>query len=164
SPTTVIRGLSSFAADTRPNTVESNITHLAFDVMIGLGSAAVLLTVWYFVVLIRRRRLPESVWFYRLAALAGVGAYVSVESGWVTTEVGRQPWIVYGAMRVSDAVTNAPAAFVWTMLVVLVVIYALIAFFFLTLLLRLAARWKREDLAGAMAESPERGVPYGPRQ
>jgi len=164
SPTTVIRGLSSFAADTRPNTVESNLTHLAFDVMIGLGSAAVLLTVWYFVVLIRRRRLPESVWFYRLAALAGVGAYISVESGWVTTEVGRQPWIVYGAMRVSDAVTTAPAAFVWTMLVVLVVIYALIAFFFLTLLLRLAARWKREDLAGTTAESPERGVPYGPRQ
>jgi cytochrome bd ubiquinol oxidase subunit I len=163
SPTTVIRGLSTFAADARPNTVESNLTHLAFDVMVGLGSAAILLTAWYFVALIRRRRLPQSTWFYRLAALAGVGAYISVESGWVTTEVGRQPWIVYGAMRVSDAVTTAPAAFVWTMLAVLVIVYALIAFFFITLLLRLATRWKREDLAGGGVLAPEQGVPYGPR-
>ena len=77
--------------------------------------------------------------------------------GWITTEVGRQPWIVYGLMRVSDAVTDAPAAYVWTMLATLVVVYALLAYFFVTLLLRLAARWRREDLA------PEVGAPYGPR-
>jgi cytochrome d ubiquinol oxidase subunit I len=163
SPSTVIRGLSSFAADTRPDVVEVNLTHLAFDLMVGLGTAGVLLTVWYFVALIRRRRLPESAWFYRLAALAGVGSYVAVEAGWVTTEVGRQPWIVYGAMRVTDAVTNAPAAFVWTLLATLVVVYALLAFFFLRLLLGLAARWRREDLAGMDSRSPEQYVPYGPR-
>ena len=112
-------------------------------------------------VLFRRRRLPESVWFYRAAALAGIGCYVAVEAGWVTTEVGRQPWIVYGVMRVADAVTNAPAGFVWSMLGTLVVIYAVIAYFFVTLLLRLAARWRRED--EREPSSPEEGVPYGPR-
>jgi len=115
------------------------------------------LALWYFAVLIRHRRLPESFWFYRLAALAGLGSYVSVEAGWMTTEVGRQPWIVYGAMRVADAVTDAPAAYVWTMLGVLVVVYALIAFFFVRVLLGLAARWRRDDGAAV-----EQGVPYGP--
>ena len=161
SPNTVVRGLTSFAADSRPNTLEVNIVHLAFDVMVGLGSAGAALSAWFLWILLRRRRLPESRWFYRLAALSGVGCYVAVESGWITTEVGRQPWIVSGALRVSDAVTAAPASFVWTSLIVLVVIYALIAFFFVTLLIKLAERWRRDD-SGAVA-APEIGVPYGPR-
>src|SRR2546428_803644 len=123
----------------------------------GLGLAGAALASSYFWVLARRRRQPEGVWFYRFAALAGVGCYVAVEMGWITTEVGRQPWIAYGLMRVSDAVTGAPASYVWTMLATLVVVYALLAYFFVTLLLRLAARWRREDLA------PEVGAPYGPR-
>jgi cytochrome d ubiquinol oxidase subunit I len=161
SPDAVAPGLTNFAANARPTTTEANITHLAFDLMVGLGTAGAALAVWYFVVLIRRRDLPQSRWFYRAAALAGVGAYAAVESGWVTTEVGRQPWIVYEAMRVSDAVTSAPAAYVWTMLGVLVVVYAVIAIFFVTLVLKLTARWRRDDLAEA--ETPEEGVPYGPR-
>ena len=158
SPNTVVKGLTAFPADSRPTTVEANIVHLAFDVMVGLGSLGALVALWHLWAMARRRRPPDSVWFYRLAALAGVGSYVAVEAGWVTTEVGRQPWIVYGLMRVSDAVTSAPASFVWTMLATLVVLYALIGFFFIFLLIRLAARWKAEDLG-----SPEVGVPYGPR-
>ena len=161
SPNTVVRGLTSFAADSRPNTLEVNIVHLAFDVMVGLGSAGAALSAWFLWILLRRRRLPQSRWFYRLAALSGVGCYVAVESGWITTEVGRQPWIVSGTLRVSDAVTDAPANFVWTSLIALVVIYALIAFFFVTLLIKLAERWRREDSGAAAA--PEMGVPYGPR-
>lgn len=160
SPNAVIRGMTSFAPDARPNIVESNIAHLAFDLMVGLGSIGAALSAWYLWILARRRRLPDSVLFYRLAALAGVGSYLAVESGWVTTEVGRQPWIVYGVMRVADAVTEAPAAFVWTMLSVLVVVYALIAYFFITLLLKLAARWRREDATAT--QEPEIRVPYGP--
>ncbi len=161
SPNAVVRGLTDFAANARPSTVEANIAHLAFDAMVGLGLAGAALAAWYFWVLLRRRRLPDSVWFYRLAALAGAGCYLAVEAGWVTTEVGRQPWIVYGLMRVSDAVTSAPASFVWTMLAVLVAVYALIAYFFVTLLLRLASRWRREDVKSPTA--PEEGAPYGPR-
>jgi len=163
SPSTVVRGLSSFAENSRPDAIESNLTHLSFDLMVGLGSAALLLTVWYFAVLIPRRRLPESLWFYRLAALAGVGAYITVESGWVTTEVGRQPWIVYDAMRVADAVTDASPVFVWAMLGTLLVVYAAIAFFFITLLLKLSRRWRREDEAGSTEVIGGRGLPYAPR-
>lgn len=160
TPNAVIRGLTSFAPDSRPNVVEANIAHLAFDLMVGLGTVGAAVSAWHLWILWRRRRPPESVLFYRLAALAGIGSYLAVESGWVTTEVGRQPWIVYGVMRVSDAVTDAPADFVWTMLSVLVVVYALIAYFFITLLLKLAARWRKEDAA----EAPETAirVPYGP--
>jgi cytochrome d ubiquinol oxidase subunit I len=161
SPNQVVRGLSTFAADSRPNSIEANLTHLAFDGMVGLGLVGAALSLWYLWVVLRRRRLPEERWFYRLAALAGVGSYVTVELGWITTEVGRQPWIVYSAMRVSEAVTTAPASFVWSTLTSLVVVYAVIAIFFVTLLLRLSARWKRED--GGEAREPEVRVPYGPR-
>jgi cytochrome bd ubiquinol oxidase subunit I len=157
TPNAVVRGLTSFAVDARPSIVEANLTHLAFDAMVGLGTVGFLLAAWYFWILFRRRRLPESIWFYRLASLAGVGCYLAVETGWITTEVGRQPWIVYGLMRVSDAVTDAPAAYIWAMLATLVVIYALIAYFFVTLLVRLGARWRTED------SPPEVGAPYGPR-
>src|SRR2546429_674497 len=161
SPNTVVRGLTSFAADSRPNTLEVNIVHLAFDVMVGLGSAGAALSAWFLWILLRRRRLPESRWVYRLAALSGGGCYVAVGGGGITAQVGRQPWIVSGALRVSDAVTAAPASFVWTSLIALVVIYALIAFFFVTLLIKLAERWRRED--SGVAAAPEMGVPYGPR-
>jgi len=77
----------------------------------------------------------------------------------VTTEVGRQPWIVYDLMRVSDAVTDAPASYVWAMLATLVVVYSVIAYFFFAVLRALAARWRHEDVRGA----PEEGAPYGPR-
>jgi cytochrome d ubiquinol oxidase subunit I len=162
SPDAVAPGLSTFPANARPTSIEANITHLAFDLMVGLGTAGAALSAWYFFILIRRRDLPRSSWFYRGAALAGVGAFAGVESGWVTTEVGRQPWIVYNAMRVSDAVTGASAAYVWTMLTVLIVVYAIIGIIFVTLLMKLAARWRRDDLE-QIVETPEEGVPYGPR-
>jgi len=160
SPSAVVPGLSNFPPANRPSIVEANITHLAFDVMVGLGTVGFLLAVWFAWELVRRRALPGSRWFYRLSALAGVGSYVCVEAGWITTDVGRQPWIVYNVMRVGEAVTDAPAAFVWTMLATLVVIYSLIAVFFVTLLRRLAARWRRKDAGDA---GPEVGAPYGPR-
>jgi cytochrome d ubiquinol oxidase subunit I len=166
SPDAVVPGLTSVAADARPTIVEANVTHLAFDVMVGLGSAGAALAAWYFLVLLFRRDLPQSRWFYRASALAGVGAYAGVESGWATTEVGRQPWIAYGTMRVSEAVTSAPAGFVWSMLSVLVLAYAAIATLFVILARRLTMRWQRADEAEAAlppAAPPEQGMPYGPR-
>ncbi len=162
SPNTVVPGLTSVAANARPTIVEANITHLAFDIMVGLGSAAVALAAWYFLVLLFRRRLPHSPWFYRVSALAGVGAYAGIESGWATTEVGRQPWIVYDTMRVTEAVTGAPAGFVWTTLSTLVVVYASFAVLFVTLARRVSAGWRRAD-AAEVGVTPEEGVPYGPR-
>src|SRR5205807_313188 len=160
SPDAVAPGLTSVPATARPTIVEANITHLAFDAMVGLGSAGVALTVWYFVILIYRRRLPQSRWFYGAASLAGIGSYAAVETGWATTEVGRQPWIVYNLMRVSDAVTSAPGAFVWSMLSVLIVVYAMIAVVAITLLFKLARRWRQEDEIGR-ASCRERGEKVG---
>ena len=60
SPDTVVRGLSSFNVADRPNVVEANLVHVAFDVMVGLGSVACLLTLWYLVAWIRHRDLPRS--------------------------------------------------------------------------------------------------------
>ena len=165
SPTTVVRGFSTFAAADRPSVLDANFVHLAFDVMVGLGSIACLLTVWYAVAWIRNRDLPRSDWFFRAAALAGVGSYVAIECGWITTEVGRQPWIVYGLMRVGDAVNPVNPAYVWAMFATLLVVYAVIAFFFISGLLRLSARWRLED-EGRLAPDarPEDVAPYGPRE
>ena len=56
---------------------------------------------------IRWRRLPESRWFYRALVAAGPLSVVALIAGWVTTEVGRQPWVVYRVMPTADAVTGA---------------------------------------------------------
>jgi cytochrome d ubiquinol oxidase subunit I len=157
SPNATAPGLSGFPADARPTVVEANMVHLSFDLMVGLGSIALLLALWYGWAWLRHRDLPRSRWFFVAAALAGPGAYVAVECGWITTEVGRQPWIVYGLMRVVDAVNPLPAAYVWVTFTALVVAYATIAFFFILVMLRLSARWRRDGAA------PEVGAPYGPR-
>src|SRR5207249_7549254 len=63
---------------------------------------------WFGIVWWRRRRLPRARAFWWLAVAAGPLAAIALEAGWVTTEVGRQPWIVYRLMRVADAVSAAP--------------------------------------------------------
>jgi cytochrome d ubiquinol oxidase subunit I len=102
---TVVQGLDAVPADTRPTTHEVNIVHLAWDVMVGLGTLLFLLAVWYAASWIFRRRMPQSRLFLWAASAAGVLAVVTMEAGWIVTEVGRQPWIVYEKMRVEDAAT-----------------------------------------------------------
>ncbi len=84
------------------------VVHYAFDTMVTIGLGLVGLGAWAGVAWIRRRELPRSRWFYRGALLAGPAAVVALECGWVVTEVGRQPWIVYRILRVEDAVSAAP--------------------------------------------------------
>lgn len=163
SPSTVVTGLTSFAASNRPSVLDSDFVHLAFDAMVGLGTIGFLLSLWYGWSWLRTRDLPRSRWFFRGAALAGVGSYVAIECGWITTEVGRQPWIMYGLMRVGDAVNPVAAGTIWTMFAILVVVYAVIAFIFVSILLRLSARWQRADASPGSEPPPEQGSPYGPR-
>jgi cytochrome d ubiquinol oxidase subunit I len=75
--------------------------------MVGIGTLLALLGLVYLFVRIRRKRLPESAWFYRAVVLAGPLAVLALIAGWVTTEVGRQPWVVYRVMPTADAVTGA---------------------------------------------------------
>jgi cytochrome d ubiquinol oxidase subunit I len=84
-----------------------NVVRYAFQTMVGIGSLLALLSVVYLVVRVRRKRLPESTWFYRAVVAAAPLSVVALIAGWVTTEVGRQPWVVYHVMRTSDAVTGA---------------------------------------------------------
>ncbi len=97
---TVVDGLDTVPAADRPTDKEVNITHLAWDIMVGIGTLLFLLTLWYWASWIFRRDLPRSRWFLRGAALAGVASVVTLEAGWALSEVGRQPWIVYGQMKV----------------------------------------------------------------
>jgi cytochrome d ubiquinol oxidase subunit I len=104
SPNAEVQGLDAVKADQRPPV---NVVRIAFQTMVGIGTLLALLGIAYLVVRIRRRRLPESLWFYRAVVIAGPLSVVALISGWVTTEVGRQPWVVYRVMPTADAVTGA---------------------------------------------------------
>ena len=104
-PSTVVQGLDRVPVADRPPVT---VVHLAFDAMVGIGFGLLLLGLWLLIAWWRRRDLPRSRWFLRAAALAGAASVVALEAGWVVTEVGRQPWIVYGQQRTADAVNPAP--------------------------------------------------------
>jgi cytochrome d ubiquinol oxidase subunit I len=116
-PDGVVVGLEEFPADERPPV---NVVHLAFDTMVGLGSALLVLAAWFGWSWWRRRRIPGTPWFLRAVAVSGAAAVVALEAGWITTEVGRQPWIVYGIMRTADAVSPAPGLYLGFYAVVVV--------------------------------------------
>ncbi len=99
-----IQGLDTVPVADQPPV---NLVRFAFQTMVGIGTLLALLAVVYFLTLWRHRRLPLTPWFYRVLAVSGPLAYLALIGGWVTTEVGRQPWVVYGAMRTAAAVTGA---------------------------------------------------------
>jgi cytochrome bd ubiquinol oxidase subunit I len=102
-PNATVQGLDSVPPDDRPPVT---IVRVAFQTMVGIGTGLALLGTVFFVTWLRRRRLPHSRWFYRAVMAAGPLAFVALISGWIVTEVGRQPWIVYGYMRTTQAVTS----------------------------------------------------------
>ena len=84
-----------------------NVIRFSFQTMVGIGTLLALLAVVFLFVVWRRKRLPITRWFYRAVVVAGPLSFVALIAGWVTTEVGRQPWVVYRIMRTNDAVTGA---------------------------------------------------------
>jgi cytochrome d ubiquinol oxidase subunit I len=144
-PNAEIQGLDTVPPRDRPPV---NIVHWSFDIMVGLGFGLLALGLWFAVVWRRKRRLPRSRWFLRLAAWSGVAAAVALEAGWVTTEVGRQPWTVYGHLRTADAVN--PASGLWLGLVAVIVVYTLLTVGAITVLRRIA----RTPLPSAPQEAP----------
>jgi cytochrome d ubiquinol oxidase subunit I len=103
-PNSRIRGLDSVPARDRPPV---NVERIAFQTMVGIGTLLAGIAAFYLYVRVRLRRLPRSRWFYRGVLAAGPLSLVALVAGWIVTEVGRQPWIVYGVMRTSQAVTSA---------------------------------------------------------
>jgi cytochrome d ubiquinol oxidase subunit I len=103
-PNGTVKGLNIAPPGDRP---PINVTRLSFQTMVFVGTGLALITVAYLFTWWRRRRLPRSRWFYRAVVLAGPLSLLALICGWVTTEVGRQPWIVYQVMRTEQAVTDA---------------------------------------------------------
>jgi len=113
----VVRGLEEFPHDTWPHPV----VHYAFQVMVGVGGALAVLAVAGLVLLVWRRRLPDARWFLLGCVAAGPLAFLALEAGWVVTEVGRQPWIIYGVQRTADAVT--PVRGLWVPFTLFTLVY-----------------------------------------
>ena len=116
--------------------------------MIGLG-------LWLGWAWWRRRDIPQTPWFLRAVAVSGVAAVVALECGWIVTEVGRQPWVVYGVMRTEDAVTGASG--VWITFAAVLALYTALGVATVVILRTMAHRWRTAEIADAE-------VPYGPSE
>ncbi|RZJ70565.1 cytochrome ubiquinol oxidase subunit I [Flavobacterium sp.] len=99
-----VKGLNDFPQDQIPPVA---IPHYAFQIMVSMGGIMALAAVLYFVSVRRRKWWQNSKFWLLFAVLAPTG-YIALEAGWVVTEVGRQPWIIYHIMRTKDAVTPMP--------------------------------------------------------
>lgn len=117
-----IHGLKEFAPEDRPN---STIIFWTFRAMVGLGMLMLLLGVWSLWLRLRGR-LFKSRLFLRFAVLMGPTGVLAILAGWMTAEIGRQPWVVYGVMRTKDAVSDHALATVGTTLAVLVTMYVIV--------------------------------------
>jgi len=117
-----IRGLKSFPKEDRPN---STVVFWSFRIMAGLGVLMILMSVAG-LVLRRKSKLFESKMFQRFVLVMGPSGFVSLLAGWVTTEAGRQPWVVYGVMRTAQAVSPVTAQQVGTTLLIFVIVYTLV--------------------------------------
>jgi len=104
-PHAEVQGLDAVPRDEWPNVP---VVHLAFQVMVGIGSFMALVALWAGWSAFRRRDPGDQPWLLRAIALCAPLGFIAIEAGWVVTEVGRQPWIIQGVMRTSEAVTPMP--------------------------------------------------------
>src|SRR4051812_8896687 len=151
STSTKVTGLDTVPANDRPPA--NTMLHWAFDTMVGICTVLIGLGAWFGFVWWRRRALPRTVWFLRATAVSGVLAVIALECGWIVTEVGRQPWVVYKVLRTQDAVTNASG--IWVTFTLVLLLYALLAAALVITLLAMARRWR------AFGDE-DSDVPYGP--
>lgn len=118
---TEVKGLDHFPRDQWPNVP---VTHIAFQIMVGSGLAMIGATLWYWWARWRDRSrgfTPPTGLLLALVLCTPLG-FIALEAGWVVTEVGRQPWVIYGVMRTADAVT--PVGHVWVSLALFTAVYA----------------------------------------
>src|ERR671925_394408 len=120
STDTEVTGLDSVPPEDRPPA--NTLLHWAFDTMVGICTLLIALGLWLGVAWWRKRDIPQTKWFLRATALSGLAAVVALECGWIVTEGGRQPWVVYNVMRTKDAVTGASG--VWVTFSIVLVLYA----------------------------------------
>ena len=152
SRNTQVTGLDSVPPEDRPPA--NTMLHWAFDTMVGICTAMIALGLWLLIVWWRRRDIPQTKWFLRAVAVSGIAAIVAMECGWIVTEVGRQPWVVYEVMRTEDAVTKASG--VWVTFALVIGLYVVLGAALILTLRAMARRWRADGAA------PETEVPYGP--
>src|SRR4051794_15805497 len=152
STSTNVSGLEKVQPDDRPSNV--TLVHWTFDIMVLIATLFLLVAVWFAFAYWRRRDVPKARVFLWVVACSGALAYIALECGWITTEVGRQPWIVYEIERTADAVTHSHG--VWVMFGLVLAIYVLMAVGTVTALRVMSRRWAREDVDDELS-------PYGPR-
>jgi cytochrome d ubiquinol oxidase subunit I len=126
-----VKGLDQIPQENHPPVA---VTHYAFQIMIGLGTLMSSIAVLYFISLWKKKSWRESDWLLKLFALATPMGFIAVEAGWTVTEVGRQPWIIYGVMRTRDAVTPMPG--IGYSFLVFSAVYVLLAFLVVFMLYR----------------------------
>jgi len=107
-PNAEVRGLNDFPKDEHPPVA---IIHISFQIMVACGLAMMAVAIWGAWRRLRRWRTNiwlDSKWFLRALVVAAPLGFIAIETGWTVTEVGRQPWIIFGVMRTADAVTPMP--------------------------------------------------------
>jgi cytochrome d ubiquinol oxidase subunit I len=136
-PKATVKGLNDFPLGQRPPVA---IVHIAFQIMVGCGVAMMLIALWgawRYLKARRNKKWLESTWFLRVLVAAAPLGFIALETGWVVTEVGRQPWIIFGVMRTSEAVTPMPGLVV--PFITFTLLYILLALVTVWLLLRQVA-------------------------
>ncbi len=152
-----VTGLNDIPDDEQPPA--NTLLHLAFDLMVGIGSALLALGAWFAVVWWKRRDIPKTPWFLRVVAVSGIASILALWCGWIVTEVGRQPWIVQGYMRTSEAVTEADG--IWFTFALVLLIYAALGTIAVMVLRSMSRRWREgdaEDVQGPYAPQQEEAV------
>jgi cytochrome d ubiquinol oxidase subunit I len=153
SADTYVKGLNDIPDDQRPPA--NTLLHLAFDTMVGIGSALLALGVWTAVVWWKRRDIPRTPWFLRIVAVTGAASVLALWCGWIVTEVGRQPWIVYQQMRTSEAVTDAGG--IWFSFGLVLALYAALGTIAVLVMRSMSRRWRAQGAEGVQS-------PYAPQR
>jgi cytochrome d ubiquinol oxidase subunit I len=151
STSTQVIGLDSVPPDDRPP--DNTMLHWSFDIMVGICTLLILLGAWLGIGWWRKRDFPQSRWFLRSVAVSGIASIVALECGWIVTEVGRQPWIVYNVMRTSDAVTQASG--IWVTFALVLALYVVLGVALVVTLRSMSRRWRNAD-------EQDDDVPYDP--
>ncbi|HEX6144497.1 MAG TPA: cytochrome ubiquinol oxidase subunit I [Geminicoccaceae bacterium] len=154
-----VRGLTEWPEDERPYVP---LVFFAFRIMVAVGFVMLAMGLLGLVLLLRRR-LGETDWFLRLAVLTSPIGFIAILAGWVTTEVGRQPWVVYGHLRTADGVTpSLDAGTVLTSLALYMLAYGMIFGFGLIYMLRVIQGGPEAILGDRGEAEPTLGMPGQP--
>jgi cytochrome d ubiquinol oxidase subunit I len=157
-----VKGLKAWPPEDRPH---APLVFWTFRVMVGLGFLMVALGLWSLVAR-ARGNLFDSPWLARAAVAMAPSGFIAILAGWITTEVGRQPWTVQGLLRTADSVSPVAAPAVAASLIAFVVVYFLVFGFGLFFMLRMMARPPQAHEIGPDKGEPTRvaGIVPGPMQ